>query len=195
MAYGSFKSVAEVARKFDIAVIDGQSFIHTKILDVPDILLTMIADNLKDNANYVSEYAVCDALIRPVLDIVAKHYPLRVWSHIPYHVDVEKGLIGEPDYLIAPMNKYGEMAKPALCVIEAKKDNFDEGWAQALAEMVASNILGASTCYGMVTTGSVWQYGKLAEGVFSIDSQLLSAPSDLQGLFNTINWLFNEISE
>jgi len=195
MSYGKFKSIAEVAIKFDIEVVSGISFINEKELSVVDALFSMVEENLRDKTNYVSEYAICDALIRPILDIVAKNYPLKVWSHIPYHIDEEKGLIGEPDYLIAAKTKYGTMERPSLCIIEAKKDNFDEGWTQALAEMVASSLLDESaTCYGVVTTGAIWQFGKLENNVFMIDPNYLSATAELQRIFNLLNWVFDEIS-
>lgn len=194
MAYGTFNSIAEVAKKFDIEVADKNNFLKEKELTTPDFLFSMIQKNLKDKTNYISEYAICETLIRPILDAVATNYAVKVWSHIPYNVDKEKGLIGEPDYLIATRTKYGEMAIPSLCIIEAKRENFDEGWTQALAEMVASSLLGAKTCYAMVTTGAIWQFGKLENTVFSIDSRSLSATNDLQAVFNSINWLFAEIS-
>lgn len=114
--------------------------------------------------------------------------------NVSYNVDEEQGLVGEPDYLIAPKTKYGAMARPALCVIEAKKDDFDGGWTQAWSEMVASSLLGASVCYGIVTTGAIWQFGKLDGGRFIIDPRHLSATTELQRVFNTVNWVFDEIS-
>ncbi len=195
MAYGTFKSVEEVATKFDIEVIDPVEFFDKIEASILKDLFNMVNENLKDTTNYASEFAICDAIIRPILDIIAKKYPLRVWSHVPYNVDKEKGLIGEPDYLIALRNKYGGMAVPSLCVIEAKKDNFDEGWTQALAEMVASSLLGENCCYGMVTTGNFWQFGKLENNIFTVDIRSLSAINELQRVFNTINWVFSEISK
>jgi hypothetical protein len=194
MAYGTFKSVEEVATKFDIEVIEKAIFFQQKELSIHDRLFSMVENNLKDKTNYVSEYAICETLIRPILGVVVEDHLLKIWSHILYDVDKEKGLTGEPDCLIAPRNKYGGMTRPSLCVIEAKKENFDEGWTQALAEMVASSSLGAEICYAMVTTGAIWQFGKLENTIFTIDSRSLSATSNLQIVFNTINWLFTEIS-
>ena len=77
----------------------------------------MVEENLRDKTNYVSEYAICDALIRPILGIVAKNHALKVWSHIPYSIDEAQGLAGEPDYFTAEKTKYGTMATPALCII------------------------------------------------------------------------------
>jgi len=194
MSYGKFKSVEEVATKFDIKVADRTAFLEEKNLEILDAFLSMVAKNLMDDTNYVTEFAVCDAIIRPIIGIVAENYNLKVWSHVPYNVDEEKGLVGEPDYLIAPKTKYGAMARPSLCVIEAKKDDFDDGWAQALSEMVASSLLGTPICYGIVTTGALWQFGKLEKSVFVIDSRYLSATTELQRVFNTINWIFHKIS-
>ncbi|MCK5522148.1 MAG: hypothetical protein KAI83_03350 [Thiomargarita sp.] len=194
MAYGKFKSVEEVATKFDIEVADRTAFISEKKREILDVFLSMITKNLKDDTSYINEFAVCDAIIRPILGIVAENYNLKVWSHLSYNVDEEKGLVGEPDYLIAPKTKYGAMARPSLCIIEAKRDDFDQGWAQALSEMVASSLLGASICYGIVTTGAIWQFGKLNENVFVIDPKYISATTELQRVFNTINWIFHEIS-
>lgn len=193
MAYGTFKSIQEVAQQFDIEVTQRIAFASEKELEIPELLFTMITDDINDDTNYVSEYSICDGIIRPILNIVAKHYPLKVWSHVPYNVDKDKGLMGEPDYLIAQRNKYGGMDRPALCVIEAKKDNFDDGWTQALAEMVASSLLGANYSYAAVTTGNVWQFGKLKNSVFTIDAKPISAPVNLQRVFNTLNWIFAEI--
>jgi hypothetical protein len=194
MAYGTFKSVEEVATKFDIKVADREIFFTSKELIVPKILFSMVEKKLRDKTSYVSEYAICETLIRPILDIVAEDYLLKIWSHVLYDIDKENGLTGEPDYLIAPKNKYGGMTTPSLCVIEAKKENFDEGWTQALAEMIASASLITHICYGIVTTGNFWQFAKLENSVFTIDPRSLSASTELQIVFNSINWVFAEIS-
>jgi len=194
MSYGTFNSVGEVAEKFDIEVVNRTSFINKKSFEVSDILISMIEEELHDDTNYVSEYAICEAIIRPILKMVAKNYSLKVWSHVSYDVDKEKGLVGKPDYLIAARTKYGTMARPSLCVIEAKQDNFDEGWTQALAEMVASSLLGATICYGIVSTGEFWQFGKLENSIFTIDSISTSLITDLQNVLDIINWLFYEVS-
>jgi hypothetical protein len=194
MPYSKFKSVEEVATKFDIEVADRTAFLNERELKILDAFFFRVEKNLKDDTNYITEFAICDAIIRPILDIVVENYDLKVWSHVSYNVDEEKGLVGEPDYLIAPKTKYGAMAKPSLCVIEAKKDDFDAGWAQALSEMVASSLLDAHICYGIVTTGAIWQFGKLESGVFVIDPKYISATTELQRVFNIINWILHEIS-
>lgn len=78
MAYGTFNSVAEVATKFYIEVADATTFVNTKNIEIPNILFSMIEKNLRDRINYVSEYAICETMIRPILDIIAENYPLKI---------------------------------------------------------------------------------------------------------------------
>jgi hypothetical protein len=194
MSYGHFKSVSEVARKFNIEVVDN-SFIEQKEIKVSEIYFSDLKKKLCASINFINEFTICETIIRPILDIVAANYDnLEIWSHVSYNVDVEKGLIGEPDYLIAPRTKYGDMEKPAICIIEAKQEKFDEGWAQALAEMVASSLQGTDVCYSIVTTGKAWEFGHLKEGTFTKHPIQISAASDLQKVFDILNWLFYKMS-
>ncbi len=75
-----------------------------------------------------------------------------------------------------------------ICVIEAKQDKFDEGWTQALAEMVAAFKKGSAICYGIVTTGKAWEFGKLENSVFTREPDQVTT-RDLQDLFDTLNWI------
>ncbi len=196
MAYGSFKTVEEVARKFDIEVARKSSFIRQKELEVQEALFLLVTENIRDDLSYINETTVCERIISPILHIVAKNYAqLNVWSHVAYNIDELKGLVGEPDYLIAPRTKYGGMARPSLCIIEAKRDNFDEGWTQALAEMVASSLADASLCYGVVTTGKTWEFGKLEHDVFTVDPVSVSAADNLQKTLDILNWMFAIIAQ
>lgn len=192
MSYGNFKSVSEVARKFNIKVVDNY-FIEQKEIKVSEIYFSNLKKRLSKSINFINEFTICEEIIRPILDIIAEnHDNLDIWSHVSYNVDAEKGLIGEPDYLIAPRTKYGDMERPAICIMEAKQEKFDEGWAQALAEMIASSLQGAEVCYSVVTTGKIWEFGNLKDETFTKHPIQISATSDLQKLFDILNWLFYE---
>ncbi len=196
MAYGNFKTVEEVARKFDIEVANKTAFTRQKEINVLEVLFSIITENINDSISFINETAICERIISPILNTVSRNYErLNVWSHVSYNIDEKKGLVGEPDYLIAPRTKYGGMARPSLCIIEAKHDDFDGGWAQALAEMVASSLLDAALCYGVVTTGKTWEFGKLEDNVFTIDPISISATDNLQKTFNILNWMFDKISK
>lgn len=71
---------------------------------------------------------------------------------------------GNADYLIA--KRLGYLEAPFVCVIEAKKDDFEQGAAQCLVEMKAcqwsNQALGRELIiYGIVTNGEGWKFYRL----------------------------------
>ena len=192
MPYSQFKSVSEVARLFDIEDSEKKLYVGQLNIKLPDSEFKRIERKLMDKLNFINETTICERIISPILELVLdKHESLKIWSHVAYNVDKEKGLIGEPDYLIAERTKYGDMDIPPICIIEAKRDNFEEGWAQALAEMVAASLQGRKNCYGIVTTGNIWEFGHLANQVFTRDTTQFSATINLQDIFDRLNWVFD----
>ncbi|MCI5160211.1 MAG: hypothetical protein D3906_17680 [Candidatus Electrothrix sp. AUS1_2] len=192
MPYGKFGSISEVARIFDIEVSANKPFADKLSFEAPAADFSRIAEKLSDDLNFINEITVCERIISPILELVSGGYrSLRIWSHVPYNVDQEKGLIGEPDYLIAPRTKYGDMGVPPLCIVEAKKEDFEAGWTQALAEMVAASLQGGKNCLSVVTTGKTWEFGKLEHGVFTRDPRRFSATVNLQEVFDVLNWIFS----
>ncbi len=192
MPYSSFKSVGEVSQRFDIEV-KTESFAAGKEIKIPELVFSRIEEKLREDAYFINEFAICEHIISHILDAVAEqHRHLLVWSRIPFNVDKEQDLVGEPDYLIAPKTKHGVMAVPPLCVMEAKQEKWNEGWAQTLAEMYAASLQGATICYGVVTTGKAWEFGRLENKLFTKDPTQISATEDLQKVFDVLNWLFCE---
>ncbi len=90
-----------------------------------------------------------------------------------------------------------------VCISEAKKENFNEGWAQILSEMIAAQIVNENQSldiYGIVSTGKFWEFAKLNQKIFSKEIVAISATENLQKLFNFLNWIIktakkNEIKE
>jgi len=57
-----------------------------------------------------------------------------------------------------------------VIVVEAKKNDFEQGWGQCLAELVASQKINnneTNSVYGVVTDGNLWQFGRLQEHLFT----------------------------
>jgi len=190
MSYSDFKKVSEVATKFDIKVSTAHCIDRLSIEIMP-LHFADMTEKLNSSMSFINEVATCEDIIKPILNLVKKnHEALYVWSHVSYNVDKEKGLVGEPDYLIAAMTNQAMMSTPPLCVIEAKQEKIDEGWAQALAEMIAASSQGVAVCYGVVTTGKAWEFAKLENNIFTKDPNQISATDNLQKVFDTLNWLF-----
>lgn len=209
MAFSHFKTEIEVAKRFNLKT-DSEPFVKTLALkNIPDYKFEEIKENFKDPLSFISEAATCEDIIKPILKVVDKCYPtLRVWSHVNYTVDPDNDLSGTPDFLVAPTTDIrGELGVPPLCIIEAKKaywdPDWDQGWAQALAEMYAASTQGATRCYAVVTTGDDWQFGKFDREKALFIKQLHKIlvldehdePNNLQKLFDTLNWLFDQASK
>jgi len=66
------------------------------------------------------------------------------------------------------------METPLVIAAEAKKNNFEQGWGQCLAELVvAQKINGDSELpvYGIVTDGKLWEFGKLEKNMFARNAE------------------------
>jgi len=61
--------------------------------------------------------------------------------------------------------------------------------------MYAASTQGANICYAVVTSGKAWEFGKLRSGVFTKDPNQISATDNLPKVFDTLNWLFNEVDK
>ncbi|MFM8005462.1 MAG: hypothetical protein ACKO86_11090, partial [Dolichospermum sp.] len=106
-------------------------------------------------------YAICENIIAPLLSEIWLQYKdkLLLWSHQPLNYD-EK-LSGIPDYIVAQRSPRGKVIldQPYLILVEAKKDNFEEGWGQCLSELVAAQKLSKNQqnkIFGVVSNGKNW---------------------------------------
>ena len=78
--------------------------------------------------------------------------------------------------------------------MEAKKDNFEEGWGQCLAELIAAQKLNnqpEQLLYGIVSNGKIWEFGQLREQDFIKNIQEYSI-SNLDKLFAGLNFVFGQ---
>lgn len=190
MAFREFKSVDAVLAEYPLGVRQGAVLPEVR-LEVPDYLLDNLRFSLSIRTPSESEAFYTENFVYPLLQLVWKRYPrLHVWSHRPLTGDAR--LTGEPDYLIsvAPGEVADRLVRhPLLAVAEAKRQDFDEGWGQCLAAMLACRALNADrplTVYGIVSTGLVWEFGKLDGQVFTRQptAYSLSDPALVHGLLD-----------
>ena len=86
---------------------------------------------------------------------------------------------------------------PLIMLVEAKKNDFEQGWAQCLAELVAAQKINADSdvpVYGIVSDGTFWQFGRLVGDAFT-QNQINFSVDNLPVLFGAINAVFKEASE
>jgi hypothetical protein len=80
---------------------------------------------------------------------------------------------------------------PILIVVEAKKNDFEQGWGQCLAEMVASQRLNSrenQSVYGIVTDGNLWQFGYLQVDLFTKHDKNYTI-DNLKALYGALEYL------
>ncbi|MCP2732464.1 hypothetical protein NJ959_28950 [Symplocastrum sp. BBK-W-15] len=196
MSFSSYKNIRSVIKKFNLTYQEN-NYIIPQNLAISDYLRGEIEFSLREVVLENSELAICENLIYPILKEIWKNYYLEdymLWSHEALEYDED--LSGVPDYTIAQRSPQGKVIfdRPYLVIVEAKKDNFTEGWGECAAEMVAAQKINESpeqTLFGIVSNGKIWEFGKLSLDRFvkNIKSYYIS---DLDELFGAINYLFDQ---
>lgn len=132
-----------------------------------------------------------DAIIEEVIQPYRK---LKIWKAAPLESDE---LIGQADYLAAPRRAYLEA--PLLCVVEAKKDDFEKGLAQCLVEMKACQWNNQQQgkdldVYGIVTNGDGWRFYKLSVAGEVYES-LQHSLGEIENIFGLLSYVFSKCEE
>ncbi len=194
MSFGNFEIVDDVLEKYPTLTHHINSFLPSEAnLTVQSWLLENIEFALQMKPGE-SELFLRESLIFPMLNEAWKrHRKLKLWSAKKLYYDEE--LFGEPDYFVSRMSS-GRIKTPLLAVGEAKKEKFDEGWGQCLAEMIACQKINAAegrpdiVIYGIVSTGLMWEFGKLEGQVFTQEPFPYSV-KESNLVLGVLDYLFN----
>ena len=195
MSFDSYKNIGEVLKEYSISSTEENFIIETEII-IRESFQEELTFSLREFNYQESEYAICEAIIFPILKELYRSYreKFTLWSHkaLVYN---EK-LSGIPDYLLAKKSALGKevFEKPFFVAVEAKKDNFIKGWGQCLSEMVAIQKINDSveqSVFGIVSNGQVWQFGKLTDSLFTKEIDIYTI-SDLHKLFAALNFVFKQ---
>ncbi len=116
--------------------------------------------NKKNIDIFTSKSARSEAIIFPILREVYKMYCDKYSLWIQKSITYDDKLTGTPDYIIATQSPLGKtvLAKPLVVIVEAKRNDFEEGWGQCLAELVGSQKINDEVnipVYGIVTDGKL----------------------------------------
>lgn len=198
MSFSDYKTLAQVQTEFQI------SYEESKFVpETAGRLSASFVEELEFNINkldaFSSEAARCELVILPVLREAYKKSSekLSLWVQKPIRYD--DNLSGTPDYIISKRSHLGKtvLEFPLLIVAEAKKNDFEQGWAQCLAELVAAQKLNHDSqnpVFGVVTDGKYWEFGKLVEQVFYKNKSSFVL-DDLPELFAALDYLLSLANE
>ena len=194
MPFSDFKTIPDVQERFKIRHVE-VDFIKTEHTAGPS---EQFLQELEFSREYIdvfaSEGARCEAVIFPVLREVykgyAEHYALWIKKSIAYD-DVLSGI---PDYFVSTRSELGKLVvgTPLIMLVEAKKNDFEMGWGQCLAELVAAQKINEAPehpVYGIVSDGTLWQIGHLINETFTQNRTSFSV-DNLPVLFSAIDSVF-----
>lgn len=146
---------------------------------------------LKERFNITNSERAKELVIDAVCDEALGGHPgLRMWKAAAIQSD---DLTGAVDYVAAPNRGY--LDNPLLCVVEAKKDDFEQGLAQCLVEMKAcqqSNEKAGNKIdiYGIVTNGEGWKFYKL-DTKGEVFETLLYSLLEIESLLGALSLVFS----
>jgi len=194
MAFSDFKNTLEVAQKYGLR-LQQNNFLVVKPKVLNEIFKEELAYSLKHKKPTPSEIAISENLISPMIRTVAKTHPhLLYWSR-EYYLEVDKDLVGTPDYLFSYTQYPDEISlgMPLVCVSEAKIDDFVKAWGQTLAEMVAIQKLGYDfPIFAWATNGITWEFAKLENNIFMQHSDSFSITKNTEEIAGILDWIFTE---
>jgi len=200
MAFTDFSTFSKFLEIFTHISTRTKNFIPASLanIDYPEALENEIAEALEVYRS--NEQFICSFLITPILKTIwKKHRPkLNLWTG--EFIKADERLAGRPDFLISALSEreqYQFLTPPLFVAIEAKKGEIDEAWGQCAAEMLACqkiNNKSEITIFGAVTTGKVWEFGKLYQNMLTIHTIPYSV-GELQKLLNILNYFFEEVEK
>lgn len=122
-----------------------------------------------------------------LLEAINDFNSLKIWKEAKLQTQQLTGVV---DYLIAAQGKVYQ--SPLLCIVEAKKDDFEQGLAQCLTEMYACLLLNEPQylfpIYGIVTNATAWRFYKLSKQ--ECYESLTYSETQLADILGILNYLF-----
>ena len=199
MSFNNYKSIADVLNEFPL-IYQEETFIKENVSEISPYFIERLQLILKEGVVFNSEYAICENIISPILVEIWLKYKdkLLLWSHQALNYDEKLSGTPDyiPDYIIAQRSPRGKVIlyQPYLILVEAKKDNFDEGWGQCLAELIAAQKLNNNQqhkIFGVVSNGKLWEFGQLQNDIFSKNIKYYVLENLLE-LMGVIDFIFSE---
>ena len=196
MAFSDFKTISEVQEKFRIKYASND-FFGVEAKNPSAQFLQELEFSRQHIDVFASEGSRCEVVIFPILREVYKDYAENYGLWVKKSITYDATLSGTPDYLIATRSELGMtvVGTPLVMLVEAKKNDFEQGWGQCLAELVAAQKINDDSdfpVYGVVTDGKLWEFGQLAGDTF-IQNRTHFTIDNLPNLFGAMNAVFQAI--
>jgi hypothetical protein len=175
MGYGDF-TLDYVIAQFGLELVQRPLFEKVQPIE-PSPWLSDTLDTGQAIAFY-SEKSRSEFIVAPVLLACQKmvHAECCVYSGVRLDVDSQRGLTGQCDFVVSRTSPTPILRAPLLVIVEAKRNDIEEGLGQCAAQMIAARLFNENhkvpldRVYGCVTTGEAWQFLRLQELALVVDS-------------------------
>ncbi len=193
MSYSQL-NLAELKNNFALIFIEKIGlFQNYPELEPSNLLQEILEDNIPLAIAIGTEKARSELIVAPILVDLRKYFNKKIslFSGVEFNIDPAQGLTGVCDFLISFSDEQLFIQAPVITLVEAKNDNLKSGLAQCLGEMLAAQIFNQrgnnqiETVYGVVTTGTSWQFLSLKDKVVQIDLQEYSV-NNLSKIFGIL---------
>jgi hypothetical protein len=184
MAYTDFR-LEEVLEKFSLSLVEADLFHISNDIHPSRWLFETLAKGRKFAQIASSEKAKSEFIIAPTLLEIESHYPEQIAIYSGKNLDAERanGLYGECDFIIGKGAVSAIITTPIIAMVEAKRDNLENGLGQCAAQMYGAILYNkkhnygqdalTEKVYGCVTTGDLWQFMKLENKLLTIDRHVI----------------------
>ncbi|RKZ47609.1 MAG: hypothetical protein DRR16_20055 [Candidatus Parabeggiatoa sp. nov. 3] len=198
MSFSEFKSISEVQKAYKIKYEDGL-FISEKEVALSQGFIEDFEFNKENIDIFSSEASRSELIISPLLREMYKNHSEKYSFWIQKSIVFDAVLSGTPDYIFSKKSSLGKtvLETPIVIVVEAKKNDFEQGWGQCLAELVASQKINENVekpVYGIVTDGNLWQFGRLKIDIFTKNEKNYTIDNSSR-IYGALEFLANLIEQ
>ncbi len=196
MAFSAYKTLELVQEKYPQIEVNNQKFIPNDLEEFivkPSLVEEIDLSLLTYRSN---EFYATENLVSPILKAAWRKYmkEMNMWTH--QAIKYDEDLSGVPDFMFTNLEKeqYQKMSYPIITTVEAKAENFVEGWAQCITQMLACQKLNTKPnviIFGIVTTGKFWEFGKMENDKVVIHTNSYSV-ENLPKLLAILDYLLGE---
>ena len=177
MSYNQF-TIDSVGTALGVKIKDRiDLFTHIPPVAYSDFLKQALQDYSPVALAIGTEKSRSEFIIAPILFELKRQLKeqISLFSGREFNVDAADGLTGYCDFLISQSPEQLFIQAPVVTVVEAKNDNIKSGFGQCVAEMVAAQRFNQRqenaipAVYGVITTGSIWQFLRLQDAIVDIE--------------------------
>lgn len=198
MAFSDFKTISDVLEKFRITYVEND-FLEVVDSSKPSAQFLQEFEFCRQHIDvFASEAARCEVIIFPILKEIYKAYADIYALWIQKSIAYDEMLSGTLDYLISTKSELGRpvVGTPLIMLVEAKKNDFEQGWGQCLAELIAAQKINDAPdfpVYGIVSDGIWWQFGRLVGDAFT-QNRTSFGVDNLPLLFGAVDAVFKKVA-